>query len=195
MSHINLLPWREQQRERDKKNYLAILGVCAALSAGLMLGIGHLIDLMVDAQQKRNQYMETQISLLDLKIEKIKKIKEAKEQLEQRIVLIGQLQESRNVATRVLDELAKLVPPGVAFKTIMRKDDTIEIVGLSESNNRLANFMRNIEQSSTFIQGELSSIKADTTTTEALSDFKIKFRISPAVSPKPIADVAPETAP
>ncbi|XOV79695.1 MAG: PilN domain-containing protein [Aestuariibacter sp.] len=195
MSHINLLPWREQQRERNKKNYVVILGICAALSAGLMLGIGHVIDLMVDGQQKRNQFMETQISLLDLKIEKIKKIKEAKEQLEQRIVLIGQLQESRNVATRVMDELAKLLPPGVAFKTVNRKDDIIEIVGVSESNNRLANFMRNIENSSTFIQGELSSIKADTTTTDAVSDFKIKFRISPAVSPNPIAVAAPGTAP
>lgn len=186
MSHINLLPWREKQRERDKKNYLVILGVCAALSASALLGFGHIIDLMVESQKQRNQFMENQISLLDLKIEKIKKIKEAKEQIEQRIVLIGQLQESRNVATRVMDELAKLAPPGVAFKTVTRKNDVIEIVGISESNNRLANFMRNIENSTTFIQGELSSIKADTSTTDALSDFKIKFRISPAVSPKPL---------
>lgn len=190
MSHINLLPWRETQRERDKKNYLVILGVCAALSAGLMLGIGHVIDLMVQGQQQRNQFLENKISLLDLKIEKIKKIKEAKAQLEQRIVLIGQLQESRNVATRVMDELAKLVPAGVAFKKVTRKNDLIEITGTSESNNRLASFMRNIERSGTFIRGELSSIKADTSSTDALSDFKIKFHISPALVPNPL--VTPE---
>ncbi len=192
MSHINLLPWREQLRNQQKQQYLVILGLCAALSAGLVFGAGMVIDMLKENQNKRNQFMENQIAVLDAKIERIRKIKEAKQQIVQRIALIEQLQESKNVVPKIMDELARLVPPGVTFTSLNRVENTIEVVGLSESNNRLAEFMRRIEESRVFVQGELSSIKADTSTTDAVSDFKFTFRISPLVAPPPI--VVPDSA-
>lgn len=184
MSHINLLPWREKQRAQDKQNYLVVLAVCVLLGAGMMYGVGTIFDKLIENQNTRNQYLQNQISILDLKIEKIKKIREAKANIEQRIALIEQLQESRNVATKILNELVKMVPSGVAFKSVVRTENNIEIIGESESNNRLADFMRRIEDSDIFIQGELSSIKADTRTSDAVSAFKFTCKISPLVAPE-----------
>tara|TARA_R110000868_G_scaffold361772_3_gene623779 strand:+ start:691 stop:1275 length:585 start_codon:yes stop_codon:yes gene_type:complete len=183
MAHINLLPWRESQRVEQKRNYLTMLAGIAIGGLGLMFGVGTVVDNMITNQGKRNQFIEQQILVVDAQIEKIKNIKKDKQAIEQRMALIEQLEASRNAVPRVLDELVRLVPPGLSFRSFSRKGNHIEILGVSESNNRLADFMRQLEQSKVFSSGVLSSIVADTSALEAVSDFKLTFTINPSVAP------------
>ena len=113
----------------------------------------------------------------------IKKVKERKSAVEQRMALIEQLQASRNIAPIVFDELAKLVPPGVAFETMTRSNNRIEIEGISDSNNRLSDFMRALDNSKVFISAELSTIKSDSSAARAISNFTLTFSINPNVAP------------
>jgi type IV pilus assembly protein PilN len=183
MAHINLLPWREGQRQEQKKQYLTILVAIGLMILAIVWTGGAVIDNLIANQNQRNQYLEQQITVLDTQIAKIKGIKEDKKAIEQRMALIEQLQTSRNVAPHILDELAILVPPGLSFRTMYRKGNLIEIIGVSESNNRLSAFMRRLEESTVFLRGDLSSIKADTSASDAVSEFKITFNISPTVAP------------
>lgn len=183
MAHINLLPWREGRRAEHKKNYLTLLTVLALSAIGLMFVAGTVLEKMTDNQNYRNSFIEQQTSLLDQQIEKIKNIKKDKEAIEQRMALIEQLESSRNAVPIVLDELVRLVPHGLSFSSFSRQGNLIEILGVSESNNRLADFMRQLQESTVFSSGELSSIKADTSALEAVSDFKLNFTINPSVAP------------
>ena len=183
MASINLMPWREEQRRLQKQNYMAVLGLVAMLCLGLAWIVGEVINQQISNQKVRNQFIEREITILDAQIEKIKSIKEDKLAIEQRMALIEQLQASRNVTPKIADELARIVPQGIAFRSLERKLNLIEIEGVSESNNRLADFMRRLEQSTVFINGELSSIIADTSASDAVSDFKLTFDISPSVAP------------
>ena len=183
MAHINLLPWREKQRQQQKQQYLSALVGVALLMFAIVYGVGVIIDSLINNQNQRNQYLEREIAFLDAQIAEIKSIKDDKKAIEQRMALIEQLQTSRNVAPIVLDELAKLVPAGISFRTFSRSGNQIEILGVSESNNRLSDFMRKLEESDVFNKGELSSIVADTSASDAVSDFKLTFLISPKVAP------------
>ena len=183
MAHINLLPWRESQRAEQKRNYLTLLAGIAILGLGLMFAVGTVVDTMITNQGYRNQFIQQQIATLDAQIEKIKDIKKDKQAIEQRMALIEQLEASRNAVPRVLDELVRLVPPGLSFTSFSRKGNHVEILGVSESNNRLADFMRQLEQSEVFSNSVLSSIVADTSALEAVSDFKLTFNINPSVAP------------
>jgi type IV pilus assembly protein PilN len=184
MAHINLLPWREAQRVEEKRNYLTMLAGIAIVAFGLMFGVGTVVDTMITNQGQRNQFVEKEIVALDAQIEKIKNIKKDKQAIEQRMALIEQLEASRNAVPRVLDELVRLVPPGLSFRSFSRKGNQVEVLGVSESNNRLADFMRQLEQSTVFSSGVLSSIVADTSALEAVSDFKLTFTINPSVAPE-----------
>ncbi|MEO9946027.1 MAG: PilN domain-containing protein [Paraglaciecola sp.] len=183
MAHINLLPWRESRRAEDKKNYLTLLAVLALCAIGLMFSVGYLVDNMISNQTYRNNFIEQQTVLLDQQIAKIKDIQKDKQAIEQRMALIEQLESSRNAVPIVLDELVRLVPPGLSFRSFSRRGNRMEILGVSESNNRLADFMRQLEDSAIFSSGEISSIKADTSALEAVSDFKLTFTINPSVAP------------
>jgi type IV pilus assembly protein PilN len=183
MAHINLLPWRESRRAEHKKNYITLLALLALAAIGLMFTVGYVVDKMTNNQNYRNQFIEQQIVILDQQIEKIKNIQQDKQAIEQRMALIEQLESSRNAVPVVLDELVRLVPPGLSFRSFSRQGNRMEILGVSESNNRLADFMRRLENSKVFSSGELSSIKADTSALEAVSDFKLTFSINPSVAP------------
>lgn len=183
MAHINLLPWREQARQQQKQNYLGMLGLVAIVVGLVFYLIGMAIEQQTAHQNMRNSYLQQEIGKLDAQIAQIQKIKESKNAIEQRMALIGQLQISRNVAPKVFDELARIVPAGVTFKTLNRTGNLITIEGISDSNNRLSDFMRRLERSEVFTAGDLSSIVADTTAADAMSGFKLTFLISPEVAP------------
>ena len=183
MAHVNLLPWREAQRQRHKKQYIGSLVVISILVLAVFWILGEVIEQQIRNQNSRNNYLEQQIGVLDTQIDRIKDIRSSKAEIAQRMALIEQLQVSKNVSPIVFDELARIVPAGVSFEKLSRSGNLIEIVGISESNNRLSSFMRNLEQSDVFTSGILSSITADVSTSNAVSDFKLTFSITPKVAP------------
>ncbi|WP_438864384.1 PilN domain-containing protein [Neptunicella sp.] len=184
MAHINLLPWREGLRQKQKKDYLGILGLVAIVVVGLFWFVGVGVDSLIDNQRFRNNYLQNEINGLDKQIAEIKDIKARKNAIEQQMALIEQLQASRNVAPHILNELANLVPAGVSFKSFVRTKNKIELEGQSESNNRLAEFMRQLQNSTVFDREDLSSIVSNTSNSGAVSDFKLTFYISHSVSPE-----------
>lgn len=183
MAHVNLLPWREKQRQHQKQQYLAGLLAVAAIVGLIFWFIGQAIDQQISNQNSRNQYLEREIAVLDAQIAEIKKVKDSKNAIEQRMALIEQLQASRNVAPIVFDELVRLVPPGVSFESMTRSNNRIKIEGISDSNNRLSDFMRALENSKVFVAAELSTIKSDSSAARAVSNFTLTFSINPNVAP------------
>lgn len=183
MAHVNLLPWREKQRQHQKQQYLAALLAVAAIVGLIFWFIGQAIDQQINNQNSRNQFLENEIAILDEQIAQIKKVKDSKNAIEQRMALIEQLQASRNVAPIVFDELVKLVPSGVSFESMTRTGNRIEIKGTSDSNNRLSDFMRGLDKSKIFVAAELSTIKSDSSAARAVSNFTLTFLINPSVAP------------
>ena len=68
MARINLLPWRDAERQLRRLEF-AIAGGCA-LGVALLVAVGvHLLyEGWISAQQARNQYIEEQISQLNRQI-------------------------------------------------------------------------------------------------------------------------------
>lgn len=186
MAHINLLPWREVQRQKDKKQYVGSLIFISLIVFLLFWLLGEFIEKQIRNQEFRNNYLQQEISILDAQINRIREIRTTKAAISQRMALIEQLQISKNVSPILFDELARIVPNGVFFEKMTRTGNQIEIIGLSESNNRLSSFMRALETSTVFNTGELSSIKADSASLNAVSNFKLTFSLSSKVAPVPV---------
>ncbi len=183
MAKINLLPWREDLRQTQKKHYLISLATISVLVFSVFWAVGEIIDQQIRNQNSRNYYLQQQIEVLDREIKQIKEITAQKDEISKRMALIEQLQVSRNLTPILFDELARLVPAGISFSDMIRTDNQIRITGVSDSNNRLSAFMRSIENSGVFIDPVLSSIKADRSGVNAVSDFELTFSVSPQYAP------------
>jgi type IV pilus assembly protein PilN len=174
MAHVNLLPWRETLRQKQKQNYFAVLFATAAICATFFWLIGQMFDQQIGNQNARNQYLTNEINQLDALIGEIQKVKDSKAEIQKRMALIEQLQSSRNLAPILLNELVQVVPKGVSFETMRRTQNKVIIDGISDSNNRLSEFIRKLEGSRVFLTPELSSIIADTSASDAVSTFKLE---------------------
>jgi type IV pilus assembly protein PilN len=177
MAKINLLPWRESLRQKQKQQYLGSLGLIAVIVFALFWLAGEFMDQQIRNQVARNDYLNQEIEVLNSQIAEIKRIKEAKEEIVLRMALIEQLQVSRNVTPIVFEELARLVPAGVSFNSLSRVGNRLKLIGTSESNNRLSAFVRGLESSEVFVNPVLSSIVADASTSNAISDFELTMSL------------------
>lgn len=184
MSSINLLPWRTAQREQQKKRYLALLGSIASLAFICIWLIGVGVEHLLSVQQTRNAFLQQEIAVLDIKIEKIKAVRVSKEALEQKMKLIEQLQISRNATPIIIDELAQIIPGGIVFQELNRIDNILILEGTSSSNNRLAAFMRALGDSQIFVDPEISSITADPNSAQGVNRFRLTFNIASHIAPR-----------
>jgi len=177
MAFINLLPWREEAEKAQQREYFTILTIVAVAAFALVFLISQFYQMRIDGQNSRNQFMKNEIQLLDVRIAQIKNLNEKKKELQKRTSVVEQLQRSRNVGTQVLDEIAKIVPIGVYLTKLDKKGNSIQIVGKSESNNHLANMIREIERSTLLTEATLESITTNDEKSKLLSDFKMHVRI------------------
>lgn len=177
MAHINLLPWRDEAEKAKQREFFSILALVAIIAFALVFAVGQFFQSQIDGQNKRNQYLKNEIQILDIRIAEIKTLNEKKKELEQRTSVIEQLQRSRNVGTQVLNEIAKVVPNGIYLTNLKKQNNTLELLGKSESNNHLANMIREIERSDLFTGAVLESITSTDAESKLLSDFKMRVLI------------------
>ncbi|GAB0110857.1 PilN domain-containing protein [Pseudoalteromonas distincta] len=179
MPHINLLPWREQQREESKKKFIIILMIVVFVCFAGMYVLSSFYSALKDGQNLKNQYLSVEINKLDKKISDIRDLDKKKENLQQRMRLIEELQSSRNLGTQIIDEVAKIVPPGVYLTELERRGSQIHVLGRSESNNRLSTMLRQVQNSYLLERPTMQGITAGGQSSKVLSDFNMEFYVKP----------------
>ena len=195
MPHVNFLPWRERLRQHQQRRYSMALAGVAAVVLGLAYGAATVIEKRIDNQYNRNRLLQQMIAQVDLNIAQIQDIRAEKHRIDQQIALVTQLQHSKNVAPRILDELTKQVPTGINFTSLNRRGNTVTIVGTSQANTHLSEFMRQLEQSYLFANSELSSVALGADQPALNSDFTLTFELSHELLPRPAASAAAGVVP
>ena len=176
MTDINLLPWREQKREREKKQFITYLTTGAISAIAIVLIINYYATYLVDMQEHRNQRLKDEITQLEKKIKEISEIKKLRQALIARMNIVQNLQATRTLTVRLLDEIIRILPEGVYLYQIERVGDKVTLLGYAESNTNISKLMRSIEGSVWIKDPELTEIKK--TTDNKLPDeneFKLGF--------------------
>lgn len=182
MPSINLRPWREELRaERQKQFITTLVGVLIAAAVLVFLWQDH-VNSMIEYQNSRNAYLKTSMVELDKKIKEIQELSAERQKLIDRMKVIQDLQGTRPVIVRVMDELVRTLSEGLYYTSLERKGDELAIKGMAESNNRISSLMRNLEASDWFASPNLkdvSAVKKDKSD-EVLNSFDLTVKqVSP----------------
>lgn len=178
MANINLLPWREWERERKQKEFLTQLGAVLLVGVLMVFGAGMYLDNEIEGQQGRNTFLTGKIKILDEKIAEIKMLRKQREDLLARMRVINELQGNRPVIVRVFDEVVQTLAKGVHYQKLEYQGNMLSVAGVAESNNRISALMRNLDSSDWFTQPNLKSIKEDPQNSdygEQASTFDLSF--------------------
>jgi type IV pilus assembly protein PilN len=159
MAHINLLPWREERRQVRKREFFALLAAVVIGSALTVFGAMMFFDQQIDLQNARLQFLDAEIAELDTKIAKIKELEKRKADLLQRQKIIEDLQSQRHVMVHLFDELVTTIPEGTFLTNMKQTGQRVELSGRAQSNARVSQFMRSLENSPWMKQADLIKVE------------------------------------
>lgn len=171
MAKINLRPWREERAAARQKEFTTNLVAAALIAAALVFIAGYYYDIQKARQDKRNAYLQEQIAELDVKIKEIEELRSKRERLLERLKAIQSLQGNRPIIVRNFDELVRVMPDGLHYTKLARKEggfteqgqeavlnDAIRIQGLTVQNKDVSELMRNLDKSIWFGEASFSKV-------------------------------------
>jgi len=159
MAKINLLPWREELRKEQQRQFLTILGLSLVLVALVILAVHLQYARLVGVQDSRNAYLRSNITEVEKQIKEIDELASKKERLLARMEIIQQLQRNRPEIVRLFDELVRVLPEGVHLSSLKQTSRNLQMIGIAQSNARVSALMRNIDQSDWLANPKLDIIQ------------------------------------
>ncbi|MFU8831474.1 MAG: PilN domain-containing protein [Wenzhouxiangella sp.] len=145
MAKINLLPWRENLRKQRQKNFMVALGFAVAFAVGVVLLTNHTFNQLISGQDDRNNYLRSEIRKLERDIQRIEELEVTRDNLIARKDVIERLQINRSMMVHLFNQMAQTAPEGVTLNSVRQANEQLTIVGTSESETRVSDYMRNIE--------------------------------------------------
>jgi type IV pilus assembly protein PilN len=185
MPRINLLQWRQEERDARKKSFA--VGMIIAVAAALVVtGAGYLfMGALIDAQASRNQRLTEEIKILDKKIEEINSLEQRKAQFIARMQIIEKLQRSRPEIVHVFDTFVKTIPDGTYLTSITQNGQKFKITGVAQSATRVSSFMRALDASEWLKQPDLEVYQGTNFTLDAVQVTSLSDDTAGAARKKP----------
>ena len=176
MAHINLLPWREEQR-KERQRQFAVVAVGSVILMALIILLVHInVAHVIDDQQSRNRYLQQQIAKVEDQIKEIRNLEKEKQRLLDRMNIIQQLQQNRPEIVHLFYEIARRVPSGVYLTSIKQTGQKLVIKGVAQSNARVSAFMRQLDASDWLTGPQLDVIQTKAKGQERSSDFTLRVQ-------------------
>ena len=173
MTRINLLPWREELRQEQKKQFAMMTAMTCILAVAIVGLIHFQMQAKIDYQLSRNRFLSQEIAKVDEEIKEISELKKVRRSLIERMEVIQDLQGSRPSIVHLFTEIVSTVPNGVYLQTLQQAGAVLTINGQAESNARVSTYMRNLSASDWLKDPELSVIEIEDITVNRISTFTL----------------------
>jgi type IV pilus assembly protein PilN len=188
-ARINLLPHREERRQRSRQHFYVLAGGTAVVGFLVVVAVHGFYAAKIDAQNERNAFLKSENAKLDKEIAEIAKLRDEIQALLARKQVIETLQTVRAKTVHMLDQLVRQMPEGVYVKSVSQKGMRLNLQGYAQSNARVSTLMRNIEASPWLEAPGLIEVKAAIVDKRRVAEFNLNLSLKRAAdtAPKPAA--------
>ena len=160
---VNLLPWREERRQRQRRSALTASVLVAVLTLGALGGVWWKQNTDLNYQNSRNQFLQQAIARVEKQLREIRDIQKRKDELMARMAVIRELEEERTKLVLGMTELANSSPEGVFFSSLKRSAAGVELKGVAQSSSRISALMKQLTGTPSFDRPELNIINVGKT--------------------------------
>ncbi|MFC2563446.1 MAG: PilN domain-containing protein [Neisseria sp.] len=187
---INLLPYREEIKQRKKQQFNILMLSALLVGVGLSVLAYVSINSAISNQESRNQFLETEISKLDTDLGEIKKLQQEKENFLAKKQKVEELQEKRSQAAYIIDTLNVLTPENTYLTAVNAENPTTyTITGRAMSDNKIAMLMRALPSTGVFSQPELLSIKKN----DNYQEFTLRVLLNQSTPSVSVTETNPQS--
>lgn len=180
MDNINLLPWRLQQRARNKQRFYRDICVGLAISILVMMGMHQYVLHLVSIQLGINNRLHKELQLLETPMQAMHDLKKSRERLIQMIKTMEGLEIARIIVLRLFEALPHCLVDDVYFYQIERTGDSVVAEGYAESNRVLAQVLHRLDKSGFVQEADIHEIK---TVYDSRNPYHNQFKLSFILKP------------
>lgn len=184
MARINLLPWRQEERERRNKEFMTLVVAVTLLALLAAFATWSYFNNELDEQRDANALIEQENSRLDTALTEIDSLEQRRDDIIARMQVIQDLQGKRPVPVRLWDDIAKAIPPALYLNGLKREGDLITLTGLADNPNVVSSLIRNLDSSKWMGNSAVRNIQQNITAYQPAPE--LSETITTGEQPRPI---------
>lgn len=158
---INLLPWREAQRERRTRKFYVVVATMLVLGVVLGLLISQLYQFKLAAQQQRNATISDHLERLNADIDGVSRYASDAERLGEQIAVFQALQSERTAAVQLFNDVAESVANGVIYQRLAKNGNNVSVIAVAGSERQVSEQLRRIAALSGLAVPSLSAVESE----------------------------------
>lgn len=158
MARINLLPWRQAERERKNREFMTLLVGVLLLSLLTAFAGWSYFNSTLASQKQANEKIKQENTKLDAALKEIESLEQQRNDMLAQMKVIQDLQGRRPIPVRVWDDIARMIPAQLYLTNIKREGDVITFMGRADNANVVSEFIRNLDGSQWLENSAVKSI-------------------------------------
>lgn len=183
MIRINLLPVRAAQKKERLVNQLAILIFAVSATLVVCFLVWMSMSGRIDDATATNKATQNKINSLKKDLRAIKGFEVSKKALRAKLDILDKLKANRSGPVKLLDELSKSTPEKVWILTFSETAGAVTMTGGGMSEESIAGFLRDLENSPSYKNVELAVIEQKKLDDNDYLSFKISCSVETPVQP------------
>jgi type IV pilus assembly protein PilN len=197
MIRINLLPVKAAQKKEKLRGQLFLLLFCVIVAVAGCAAVYVSLLAKISATKSENARKEQEIERLKKVIGEVGRYKKLQQELQGKLDVLAKLKENKSGPVHLLDELSKALPEKLWLTAFKESAGSVSISGVGLNEEKVAEFLRNLDASPYFQKVELTVVEQTTQGNVKLHKFDLTCKTvapptAPAAGAPPAAAPAPQ---
>lgn len=172
---INLLPWRKEVLQYNKKQFfIFFLGALFFSFCFLWIAYSAFFSQTIDAQYYIAALNGAK-SRLNKQLTELEKNKPQYQLAENKVKILENLQYNRFTTIKFFNAITKIIPKGIYLLKMSKKGETIEMIGIANSNFLIAELMKSINASRDMTTLSLKKVERVEKNYKSITDFDLQI--------------------
>ncbi|BBU42266.1 PilN domain-containing protein [Pseudomonas monteilii] len=160
MMRLNLLPWRERQRQATLRRFRSRLVAGAILALCAVMLVDQLARQRAQQQALSNTRQQAALERLAEQLRPLDDVRAQHQALLERLAALERLRVQQGILGDVFTDLEGALPMGVQLLDLSLENGHLRLAGLATSGAVVAQFMRDLEHSRVLLDLELKRIRS-----------------------------------
>jgi len=177
MIKVNLLPVKKRKKQKPVPVFIiSMIGITLA-AAAILAYLIFFFNARVTERQAKVRDNEAKISELKRKLKDVEDYEKRNAMFQKRKEIIETLGKNKSLPVKILDEISKLLSPGVWLTSMDVKGDNISLNCTAFSNSDVVNFVDSLKNSKLFADVYLVESVQAQKEGSSLYNFKLTFKV------------------